>query len=145
MDMREGEWQYKVVSGIFSTRDAVESLIEEQAAWGWQLVEVLNYYQIRMGRPAHQALKDVAREGNPYATRSSRSGLSRPLIAIGFMVLMVIGLASSLIFIKRVSSVKMATPVVAPPVDSPFRHAEAKGGMTTIRVAPHDVKVHDTP
>lgn len=86
-------WQFKIVRGNFSTREAIEALREEQAAHGWTLVEVFDAQRVRFKRPAALAAKDVAREGNPYATTSRVGRFSKEAWAV------MIGLLVGLVFL----------------------------------------------
>ncbi len=69
-----GPWQFKIVRGTFKTARQVEAVQQEQAEYGWVLVEIFDERRIRFKRPASEAAKDAYREGNPYATLSKASG-----------------------------------------------------------------------
>jgi hypothetical protein len=69
-----GNWQFKIVKGTFKKPHQIEAVIQEQAEYGWVLVEVFDENRIRFKRPAAEAAKDTYREGNPYATVSRASG-----------------------------------------------------------------------
>lgn len=75
-------WQYKIVRGYFTRRVAVERLVLEQAAFGWALVEVIDINRVRFGRSRQAAEKDVARDGNPYATTSQVGRNARQTVPI---------------------------------------------------------------
>jgi hypothetical protein len=110
-----GDWQFKIVRGRFGSRIAIQALQEEQAEFGWRLVEVLDDDRIRFGRPTAVAAKDVAHAGNPFSTRSrvgSRAA-SLPLIVLG-------GMAALLAFWLLIVSIRgveeRSGPAVATPV-----------------------------
>jgi hypothetical protein len=65
-----GDWQFKIVKGTFKKRSQVEAVQQEQAEFGWILVEVFDGNRIRFKRPASETAKDEFREGNPYKTQS---------------------------------------------------------------------------
>jgi hypothetical protein len=69
-----GPWQFKIVRGTFKTAQQVEAVQQEQAEYGWVLVEIFDQHRIRFKRAASEAGKDGYREGNPYATVSKASG-----------------------------------------------------------------------
>jgi hypothetical protein len=69
-----GPWQFKIVRGTFKTARQVEAVQQEQAEYGWVLVEIFDQHRIRFKRPAGEAAKDAYREGNPYATFSKATG-----------------------------------------------------------------------
>jgi hypothetical protein len=73
-DEASGPWQFKIVRGTFKTAQQVEAVQQEQAEYGWVLVEIFDQHRIRFKRPASEAGKDGYREGNPYATVSKASG-----------------------------------------------------------------------
>jgi hypothetical protein len=70
----KGPWQFKIVRGTFKTAQQVEAVQQEQAEFGWTLVEIFDPQRIRFKRPVSEAAKDPYREGNPYATVSKASG-----------------------------------------------------------------------
>jgi hypothetical protein len=69
-----GDWQFKIVKGTFKKRRQIEAVQEEQAEFGWTLVEIFDHNRIRFKRPASETAKDEFREGNPYATVSRSAG-----------------------------------------------------------------------
>jgi hypothetical protein len=69
-----GNWQFKIVKGNFKKPHQIEAVVQEQAEFGWILVEVFDQNRIRFKRPAAEAAKDAYREGNPYMTVSKASG-----------------------------------------------------------------------
>ncbi|MCI0459954.1 MAG: hypothetical protein L0Z62_23635 [Gemmataceae bacterium] len=73
-DEAGGPWQFKIVRGTFKNAQQVEAVVQEQAEYGWVLVEVFDQQRIRFKRPASEAARDCYREGNPYATVSKASG-----------------------------------------------------------------------
>lgn len=85
-DLNAG-WQFKIVKGTFKTPEQIEAVIEEQAEFGWVLVEVFDQARIRFKRPASEASKDSAREGNPFNTVSKAS---RPGCAATAAILVVL-------------------------------------------------------
>src|SRR5205085_2648363 len=68
-----GDWQFKIVKGTFKTPRQIEAVQQEQAEYGWVLVEIFDQNRIRFKRPAGEAQKDQFREGNPYMTVSKAS------------------------------------------------------------------------
>ncbi|MCS7045741.1 MAG: hypothetical protein NZO58_05250 [Gemmataceae bacterium] len=72
-DLR-GDWQFKIVRGTFKTREQVESVIQEQAMYGWTFVEIFDQHRMRFKRSADAAKQDELHEGNPYDTVSKASG-----------------------------------------------------------------------
>jgi hypothetical protein len=70
----QGNWQFKIVRGTFKTAAQIEAVVQEQAEFGWLLVEIFDQTRIRFKRPAGEADRDAYREGNPYATTSKASG-----------------------------------------------------------------------
>jgi len=48
--------------------------VQEQAEYGWTLVEIFDQSRIRFKRSAAEAAKDSYREGNPFGTISKASG-----------------------------------------------------------------------
>jgi len=107
-----GDWQFKVVRGWFGTRGAIEALQDEQSEFGWRLVEVLDEFRVRFGRPAAVAAKDVARAGNPFSTRSRVGGRAAfwPLALLrAFAALLAFGLL--MVWIRgEVEAPSVATP-----------------------------------
>ena len=77
-----GPWQFKIVRGTFKTAQQVEAVQQEQAEYGWILVEIFDQHRIRFKRAASEAGKDSYREGNPYATVSKASGPGCGAVAI---------------------------------------------------------------
>ena len=73
-DDTSGQWQFKIVRGSFKTAAQVEAVVQEQAEFGWTLVEVFDQTRIRFRRHVNETGKDHYREGNPYATVSKASG-----------------------------------------------------------------------
>jgi hypothetical protein len=73
-DETSGQWQFKIVRGSFKTAQAVEAVQQEQAEYGWILVEVFDQTRIRFKRHVSEAGKDSYREGNPFATVSKAAG-----------------------------------------------------------------------
>ncbi len=69
-----GQWQFKIVKGTYKTAPQIEAVVQEQAEFGWTLVEIFDHSRMRFKRPASEAAKDAYREGNPYATVSKASG-----------------------------------------------------------------------
>ncbi len=69
-----GHWQFKIVKGTFKTYKQIEAVKEEQAEFGWTLVEIFDHTRMRFKRPASESEKDSFREGNPYSTVSRASG-----------------------------------------------------------------------
>jgi hypothetical protein len=126
------DWQYKIVRGRFTSREAMEDLQREQAEWGWRLVEVLDPNRIRFGRPAAVAAKDVAREGNPYATTSRVGGLS-PCARQGVVLACLLMAAAGLGFTLLIGSWRMASPVPPPPpaAEVMIQPTPTPGPMTT--------------
>jgi len=110
-----GDWQFKVVRGWFGSRTAIQALQDEQAEYGWRLVEVLDDNRVRFGRPAAVAAKDVARTGNPFSTRSrvGRRAAFLPLVFLGTLAaLLAFGLL--IVSISRVEEPAVATPAPTP-------------------------------
>ena len=105
-------WQYKIVRGYYTKREAIERAVAEQADFGWSLVEVLDVTRIRFGRTRQAAEKDVAREGNPYAMCSSRrrGGTLQTLLILGG------AFAFSLLMAALLSSIReLRVPATPPP------------------------------
>jgi hypothetical protein len=73
-DELAGDWQFKIVRGIFKKSRQIEAVVQEQAEFGWTMVEIFDHNRIRFKRPAAEAAKDAYREGNPYMTVSKVSG-----------------------------------------------------------------------
>ncbi len=69
-----GDWQFKIVKGTFKTQQQIEAVTQEQAEFGWTLVEVFDQTRIRFKRPKSEAAQDPFREGNPFSTTSKASG-----------------------------------------------------------------------
>ena len=69
-----GNWQFKIVKGTFKTQKQIDLVLQEQAEFGWVMVEIFDQSRIRFKRPAAETAKDEFREGNPYATVSKASG-----------------------------------------------------------------------
>lgn len=69
----QGNWQFKIVKGTFKTQAQIDAVVQEQAEYGWVLVEIFDHARIRFKRPASEVEKDSYREGNPYGTVSSAS------------------------------------------------------------------------
>jgi hypothetical protein len=69
-----GNWQFKIVKGTFKTAAQVDAVVQEQAEYGWTLVEIFDQSRIRFKRSAAEAAKDSYREGNPFGTISKASG-----------------------------------------------------------------------
>lgn len=140
MDVRDNDWQYKVVHGHFGCRDAVEALIEEQSHWGWQLVEVVSPHQIRFGRSSQQAAKDVAREGNPYGTFSKTRGK----VSAKTVLILTISVALALLLPFLLLQARRA----AEPAHPPVIHEVVKIPTDRVILAPaghageHAVEVH---
>jgi hypothetical protein len=84
----EGDWQFKIVKGTFKTQKQIDAVIQEQAEFGWVLVEVFDHSRIRFKRPAAEIEKDAYREGNPYATSSKASGpgCATTMVLLGLVV-----------------------------------------------------------
>ena len=72
-DMSE-DWQFKIVRGDFTTHEAVDAVIREQAQFGWIFLEKFDNSRIRFKRPASEASNDRGRPGDPYATSSKVAG-----------------------------------------------------------------------
>jgi hypothetical protein len=77
-------WQFKIVRGNYKTAQQIEATVQEQAEFGWFLVEVFDQTRIRFKRPVKEAENDSAREGNPYATisRASAPGCGAALLVL---------------------------------------------------------------
>jgi hypothetical protein len=86
-DEQSGQWQFKIVRGTFKTAQQVEAVQQEQAEFGWVLVEVFDQNRIRFRRHSGEAARDAYREGNPYATVSKASGPGCATVAVLFLVL----------------------------------------------------------
>jgi hypothetical protein len=69
-----GQWQFKIVKGTFKTPQQIEAVQQEQAEYGWILLEVFDQNRIRFKRPGAEAAKDAYREGNPFMTVSKAAG-----------------------------------------------------------------------
>jgi hypothetical protein len=69
-----GDWQFKIVKGNFKKPRQIEAVLQEQAEFGWVMVEIFDHNRIRFKRPAAEIAKDAYREGNPYRTVSKASG-----------------------------------------------------------------------
>ena len=69
-----GNWQFKIVKGTFKTQKQLDLVLQEQAEFGWTMVEIFDQNRIRFKRPAAEAAQDEFRDGNPYATVSKASG-----------------------------------------------------------------------
>jgi hypothetical protein len=84
-DETSSQWQFKIVRGSFKTAQQVEAVQQEQAEYGWVLVEIFDQHRIRFKRHVSEAGKDAYREGNPWATVSKASGpgCAAALILIG--------------------------------------------------------------
>ena len=93
-DMRDN-WQFKIVRGTFKTAAQIEAVVQEQAEFGWLLVEIFDQNRIRFKRPASEVDKDAYREGNPYATTSKASG---PGCATTLGAVAVLGLGGWILF-----------------------------------------------
>ena len=89
-----GPWQFKIVRGTFKTAQQVEAVQQEQAEYGWVLVEIFDQHRIRFKRAASEAGKDSYREGNPYATVSKASGpgCGAVVILLGVLAVGALGL-----------------------------------------------------
>ena len=83
----QGHWQFKIVKGNFKTREQIDAVVQEQAEWGWILVEVFDHSRIRFKRPPSEAAKDSYREGNPYATTSNSGFGCGSAAALLFMLI----------------------------------------------------------
>ena len=66
-------WQFKIVKGTYKTLRQIEAVQQEQAEFGWLLVEIFDQNRIRFKRSAGEAAKDAYREGNPFLTVSKAS------------------------------------------------------------------------
>jgi hypothetical protein len=79
--------QFKIVTGTFDSRGAVEAVIMEQARFGWVFVEKFRDDRIRFKRTAEEAENDAGREGDPYSVKSSAapSGCVTAVVAVLFM------------------------------------------------------------
>jgi hypothetical protein len=113
-----GDWQYKIVRGSFATREAMEALQQEQAAFGWRLVEVLDERRVRFGRPSAVAAKDVARDGNPYSTTSRIGGPRAAVVAVLALLALAVALGLTLVSVRAVrlsTEPAMPTMVVTTP------------------------------
>ena len=84
----EQNWQFKIVTGNFSTLEKVQAVIQEQTAWGWVFVEKFDDQRIRFKRAAGEATQDATRPGNPYATNSKAA---RGCATTAALVLLVAG------------------------------------------------------
>jgi hypothetical protein len=73
-DDLNGDWQFKIVKGTFKTQKQIENVQQEQAEFGWVLVEIFDHSRIRFKRRCSEAAQDAYREGNPYLTVSKASG-----------------------------------------------------------------------
>ncbi len=81
-----GDWQFKIVKGTFKTQQQIEAVTQEQAEFGWTLVEVFDQTRIRFKRPKSEASQDSYRDGNPFSTTSKASGpgcASTAMVVIG--------------------------------------------------------------
>lgn len=88
----QGNWQFKIVKGNFKTKEQVEAVVQEQAVYGWVLVEIFDHNRIRFKRPEAEVARDDHREGNPYSTVSSASGTGcLSLTALLLAVLVFVG------------------------------------------------------
>jgi hypothetical protein len=68
-----GDWQFKIVRGTFKTQKQIENVQQEQAEFGWVLIEIFDHNRIRFKRHRSEVDKDAYREGNPYLTVSKAS------------------------------------------------------------------------
>jgi hypothetical protein len=88
-----GDWQFKIVKGTFKKRSQVEAVIQEQAEFGWIMVEIFDHNRIRFKRPASEVAKDEYRERNPYQTVSKAAGPG-----CGSMVLLAVVLSGGTLY-----------------------------------------------
>jgi hypothetical protein len=86
-----GNWQFKIVKGTFKTQKQLDLVLQEQAEFGWIMVEIFDQNRIRFKRPAAEADKDEFRDGNPYATISKASGPGCTTMVLLVAVLTVAG------------------------------------------------------
>lgn len=91
------DWQFKIVRGNFSSADSVQAVINEQAYFGWVFVEKFDHLRIRFKRKASEALRDAARQGDPYATQSVVAS-GGCLVVLGFFALLSLGAACAAVF-----------------------------------------------
>src|SRR5262245_8576947 len=89
-----GNWQFKIVKGTFKTPKQIDAVQQEQAEFGWVLVEIFDHNRMRFKRPASEVSKDTYREGNPYRTVSKASG---PGCATTVLLLLVLVAGGALI------------------------------------------------
>jgi len=85
----QGHWQFKIVKGTFKTQAQIDAVVNEQAEFGWVLVEIFDHGRIRFKRPAGEAEKDAYREGNPYGTVSKAS---KPGCGTAMVLLLALGM-----------------------------------------------------
>ena len=71
-DELSGDWQFKIVKGTFKTYRQIELVIQEQAEYGWTLVEIFDQSRMRFKRPATEAACVTARScGESRSRRAS--------------------------------------------------------------------------
>jgi hypothetical protein len=85
-----GQWQFKIVKGTFKSPRQIEAVQQEQAEFGWVLLEIFDQNRIRFKRPASEASKDAYREGNPYMTvsKASSPGCAQTTLALLAILMM---------------------------------------------------------
>ena len=82
-----GHWQFKIVKGTFKSQRQIDAVVQEQAEFGWVLVEIFDQQRIRFKRSAAEVEKDAFREGNPYSTVSKASGPGCATVMIALIAL----------------------------------------------------------
>ncbi len=76
----EKDWQFKIVTGNFSTPALFKAVCEEQGRWGWVFVEKFDDQRVRFKRPASEAEKDAGRQGDPFKSQSTAAAGCAPAL-----------------------------------------------------------------
>ena len=84
----EGEWEFKIVRstfGAFRKPQALQSLIEEEAQAGWEMVEKFDEYRVRFKRPVRARNNDAMLPGyyDPYRTQYGGLGSRNTMVMVG--------------------------------------------------------------
>jgi hypothetical protein len=91
------DWEFKIVRstfGAFSKPQVLNSLIEEEAQAGWEMVEKFDEYRVRFKRPSSSRKNDAMLPDyvDPYRTQFGAFGRQKAVV-IGLIIGLVLLLA----------------------------------------------------
>ena len=75
-----GDWEFKILTGHFGTRDRMERALADESQFGWELHEKLCNMRLRLRRRIVHRIADGQREGDPYRSHAENYAIQTALI-----------------------------------------------------------------